>query len=310
MTSAPVDLLIFRQQALRLTGLASVSVGVIGDDRHAATGGYHIGKGALVAIGRYHPRAAAGSASEDYSCRKQRDRAGLTDNASALDIGYNWPNGGNPAWLRFNRLLVADLQAGHPALNAVRATNFSRDGRERKRIDREHGFGEIDDSADSVDIHTHIEFYRDTEGNRQTSFDRLAELIRAAIAGTAPTAAPTATQPEDDMELDVQIPHGFDVNNALIFSYRPDRQGGLSIATDTGDPDTAHPNGIGTATFRVAIHAEHATGWTLAPPVVCDSAKRRVDVTIPIGTDKVGVRRTSAFAGDLGLQPASALKWY
>lgn len=182
MTSAPPDLLAFRHQIISLTGLNGLSVGIVGDSAHAATGGYHEGKSDLARVGRYHTWATAGSNSEDYSVRLQRDRDGLTDHASAIDIGYDWPHGGNQAWLKFNNLLAADLRAGQPALAAVRAVNYSPDGTLRRRIDRENGFA-VEVSSDSVDIHTHIECFRDTEGRRQDTLNRLVALIRAAITG-------------------------------------------------------------------------------------------------------------------------------
>lgn len=195
MTSAPPDLLAFRQNVITLTGLDGVSVGIVGDSTHAATGGYHEGQSALARVGRYHTWAAAGSSGEDYSVRLQRDRNGLTDHASAIDIGYQWPHGGNQAWLRFNALLAADLHAGHPALAAIRAVNYSPDGTLKRRIDREYGFA-VEVSSDSVDIHTHIECYRDTEGRRQNCLDRLTALIQAAVNNTSPQ--------EDDMSAQAE----------------------------------------------------------------------------------------------------------
>jgi hypothetical protein len=190
MTNSPADLLGFRRQVMAETGLADpADIGIVGDGAHARTGGYHEGHDVLVAIGRYHPGAQyVGSSVEDYSCRLGRDRAGLTDSASALDIGAQWPRGGRLAWLRFNNSLVRTLQAGDPALAAIRAVNYSPDGTSRHRIDRQYGFNVIEDSTDSVDVHTHIEWYRDTEGNRQTSLDRLVALVRAARDNTTPTA--------------------------------------------------------------------------------------------------------------------------
>lgn len=185
MTNAPADLLGFRRAVMAETGLADpADVGIVGDGIHQRTGGYHEGRSVLAAIGRYHPGAAAGSSTEDYSARLARDRAGLTEDASAADIGASWPRGGRQAWLRFNRLLVAQLQAGDPALAAIRAINYSPDGTSRRRIDRQYGFANVQDSADSVDIHTHFEWYRDTAGQRQASLDRLVELIRAARDNT------------------------------------------------------------------------------------------------------------------------------
>ena len=118
MTNAPADLLALRATVQRLTGLADpADVGIVGDGLHARTGGYHEGRDVLAAIGGYHPGAAAGSLSEDYSARLARDRVGLTDDASAMDIGAAWPHGGRAAWLRFNNALAAALRSSFSGLH-------------------------------------------------------------------------------------------------------------------------------------------------------------------------------------------------
>jgi hypothetical protein len=171
MTNAPADLLSLHAAIMRRTGLTAVEVGIVGDAAHGGRG-YHEGRTDLT---------RAGVINTDYSVRLARDRAGLTESASAMDIGANWRTGGRAAWLRFNALFVADLHANNPALAAVRATNYSPDGTARRRTDREAGWSVVS-SSDVVDIHTHIEWYRDTEGRRQASLDRIDALIAAAIA--------------------------------------------------------------------------------------------------------------------------------
>lgn len=187
MTSAPADLLAFRATVMRLTGLTDpAAVGIVGDGAHQRTGGYHEGVDVLEGIGRYHPPASGhvGSDSEDYSVRTARDRRGLSASASAMDIGYRWPHGGYTAWLKFNRLLVAALPRD-PALGAIRGVNYSPDGTAKCRVDREAGF-RVTSSTDTVDVHTHIEWYRDTEGKRAVCLARLADLITQAIIGKTP----------------------------------------------------------------------------------------------------------------------------
>jgi len=194
VSSAPADLLGFRTGVRSRTGLAAAEVGIVGDGAHARTGGYHEGRDVLVSIGRYHPPATAhvGDAGEDYSARKLRDRTGLSLSSSAVDIGSAWRQG-HGVWLRFNVLLVAALHGGDPALAAVRAVNFTVDGATKHRTDREHGWA-VEDSTDTVLTHTHVEFYRDTEGRRAQCLDRLLKLIDAAIA--PPTAGGTVGQAE------------------------------------------------------------------------------------------------------------------
>lgn len=177
MTNAPADLLDLRSRLQSLTGLSAVNIGIVGDAAHARTGGYHIGKSGLVNAGVW---------SSDYSVRLTRDRNGATESASAMDVGSGWRQG-SAAWLRWNNLLVDALRTGGPALSAVRAVNFTLDGHTKLRTDREDAFRLVS-TTDTVDIHTHIEWYRDTEGTagRARSLDFIAALADQAITGRAP----------------------------------------------------------------------------------------------------------------------------
>jgi hypothetical protein len=175
MTNAPTDLLGLRSRLQTLTGLSPVDVGIVGDAAHARSGGYHIGRSGLIAAGVWN---------SDYSVRLPRDRNWATESASAMDVGAGW-HAGHAVWLRWNNLLANALRAGDPALSAVRAINYSPDGSLKWRIDREQSW-RTESSGDTVDIHTHVEFYRDTEGHRQQSLDRIAALAQQAITGQAP----------------------------------------------------------------------------------------------------------------------------
>lgn len=174
MTIAPNDLVVTRLDLLHRTGLPGDAIGIKGNAAHVADGiGYHLGKDQLK-MGR-----------GPYSARLARDRRGLTNAASALDLGCTWGHGGRAAWLRFNRLLLAALRAGDPALAGIRAINCTLDGQSRHRFDRENGFKDAT-SSDSVTTHTHIEWYRDTEGARAGACRaRLLQLVDQAITGKA-----------------------------------------------------------------------------------------------------------------------------
>lgn len=185
MTNAPADLLGLRSTLQQLTGLSAVDVGIVGDAAHARSGGYHIGRSGLVAAGVW---------STDYSVRLTRDRNGATESASAMDVGAGWKQG-RATWLRWNQLLANALRANEPALAAVRAINYSPDGTTKWRLDREAGWRTAS-TSDTVDIHTHVEWYRDTEGHRQASLDRIAGLAQQAITGQV-VLAPTITEGDD-----------------------------------------------------------------------------------------------------------------
>lgn len=201
MTTTPADLLGHRSRVMAKTGLRAVEVGIPGDDEHATTGGYHIGKDGLVRIGRFHPppTSRVGSSTEDYSARQLRDRVGLTNAASAVDYGDDWPRGGRQAWIRFNNLLYEEMRDRPGNLPALRAINFSRDGRERKRYDQNNRSQGVINSTDTVTNHSHAEFWRDTEGTpaRAQTLARIEQLIDAAIGGTAP---PPASGPQEEDE--------------------------------------------------------------------------------------------------------------
>lgn len=208
MSSAPADLLQFRAGARAVTGLSAEDVGIVGDGAHQRTGGYHEGRDVIVSIGRFHAPASAnvGSGVEDYSARQARDRTGLTNSSSASDVGSQWPHGGRAAWLRWNNLLYAEMHDRPGNLPALRAVNISLDGRHKQRYDQLHRGDGLIASADSVDTHTHLEFWRDTEGSRRATLDRIVQLMRAAIGGSTPT---TTAAEDDDMKLD----DGFTIPN-------------------------------------------------------------------------------------------------
>jgi hypothetical protein len=178
MTNPPGDLATFRTgKVIPATGLQGNDVGINPDSAHLGDGGYHVGCVDVQRIGRWNT---------DYSTRQQRDRLDGTNLASAMDIGDDWPNGGRPAWLRFNNLLVSQLRASDPALAALRAVNFSPDGSLRRRYDSLHPEQGVIPSTDSVTIHTHLEWWRNTAGtaSRARSLARIGQIIDAAIRNT------------------------------------------------------------------------------------------------------------------------------
>jgi len=185
-TTIPGDMAAHRQRGMKQTGLRGDAWGIAPDDDHKAGGGYHCGLKDCQNIGKFHLPAVAhvGSATEDYSVRQYRDRIVGGNEASAEDIGDNWPNGGRAAWLRFNNILISQLRAGDPELAALRAVNFSPDGTQRKRYDSLHPEQGVIPSTDSVTIHTHLEYWRDTTGTalRSRAFTRVEAIIAAAIA--------------------------------------------------------------------------------------------------------------------------------
>lgn len=168
MTYAPADLLAVRQYLLTSTGLSGDAVGIVGDPEHASTGGYHEGNDDLARVGRL---------STDYSKRENaRDRPG-SNAASALDIG-DFVHG--KVSLRSLTLgFVAACERSDPRTADVREVIYTPDGSTVRRFDR-LGIRTTGDSSHL--FHTHISFFRDSEGRRAQP-DNVLGLLRALIEG-------------------------------------------------------------------------------------------------------------------------------
>ena len=293
MTNAPTDLLTVRQRVMAATGLTDpADVGIVGDGIHARTGGYHEGADVLAAIGVLN---------SDYSVAEYaRDQRGLTNSASAMDIALAWPNGGRAAAIRFSNLIVADLLAGTPGTECVRAINYSPDGTTRLRRDQRSGLG-AESSSDSVDIHTHFEFWRDTEGTRNGAFcDLLLRRIRQAITGTDP-GAPTSSTGEPNVISDVLAPgFGIDENDAYIDPV--DHKGVVSVSflrIESGAYSGGYLTlaGSDSALVRVGIHnASGAWSWQDISPAFATGST--APIGLPKGTDGLKLARKRRRATD------------
>lgn len=157
MTYAPASLLTLRVYLASKTGLPNVSLGIVGDSsRHVR--GYHLGRDRIY--------SANGSGDADYSVRTDRDRSGLSNAASAIDIGNFKQLRAMSVWL------VERARSNTPDTHDIREIIYSPDGVRVLRWDRERGVssaprtGEADNSHLT---HTHISWYRDSETRDKTS---------------------------------------------------------------------------------------------------------------------------------------------
>lgn len=131
-------------------------LGIVGDSNHHT--GYHLGRD------RIYDGSGPGIGDADYSVRTTRDRAGLTNAASAIDLGRI--DDTLTALRRFSVWFVdtcVTLRGG--AYRDVREVIYSPDGRTVYRYDGTDGVvrtgpGQGDDTHLT---HTHISFYRDSE---------------------------------------------------------------------------------------------------------------------------------------------------
>lgn len=152
MTRAPANLQAAR--SLLLTHLDNApgpddldpgEVGIVGDSAHR--GGYHCGSDRVV--------------TGDYSVvESPRDRAGLTLDAAALDVGqFSVTSGGKTHTLAsFSVWCVAQCAANAPDTRDIREIIYSPDGKTVKRWDR---LGKRTSGDSSHRWHTHFSFFRD-----------------------------------------------------------------------------------------------------------------------------------------------------
>lgn len=151
MSYAPETILEVRRFLQPLTNLSASGLGIVGDAAHARRASYHNGRDRVLAYNRL---------ATDYSTRTARDRAGLTNAASALDIG-NFPR------LRtFSVWLVGQCRKDAPGTRDIREVIYSPDGVRVLRWDRQRGFASLPRTGEADNSHlwhTHISWYRDSE---------------------------------------------------------------------------------------------------------------------------------------------------
>ncbi|MBM7489813.1 hypothetical protein JOD64_001035 [Micromonospora luteifusca] len=155
MTRAPANLLAVRSLLLthlnvdpntvRAADLEPAEVGIVGDPAHR--GGYHCGSDRVV--------------TNDYSVvESPRDRAGLTLDAAALDVGgFEVRSGGRTHTLSsFSLWCVGQCAANAADTRDIREIIYSPDGSTVKRWDR---LGKRSTGDSSHRWHTHFSFFRD-----------------------------------------------------------------------------------------------------------------------------------------------------
>lgn len=148
MTYAPASI---SDAASYLVGQGFANLGIVGDAAH--TWGYHAGKDRIF--------GPAGQGWADVSVKTVRDKAGLSNAASALDLGH-----ADKSQLRsFTGWLINRCKANAADTRDLREVIGSLDGRNTIYYDRERDV--VATNAPGVDSshlwHTHLSFYRDSE---------------------------------------------------------------------------------------------------------------------------------------------------
>lgn len=160
-----------------------VNLGVVGDAAHQAKGmSYHLGRSQL--------------ASDAYSRTTTRDRAGLSEAASAIDLGRL--KGALGPLRAFSRWLVVQCQAGIPGTADIREVIYTIDGKVVMRYDRERGAASTPRPGEanlSHLTHTHVSFYRDSE--RRSKVGIFTPYFALLTAPVPPKPAPSSK--EDDV---------------------------------------------------------------------------------------------------------------
>ncbi|WP_328382909.1 hypothetical protein OHQ88_10505 [Micromonospora zamorensis] len=193
MTTAPANLMAVRRLLLdhlnvdesryRDADLEPAEVGIVGNAAHR--GGYHCGSDRVV--------------NNDYSVvESPRDRAGLTLDAAALDIGWFEVRVGGVTHnlYTFNRWMVAQLSANTADSRDIREWIYTLDGKTVKRWDR---LKKRSTGDSSHRWHSHGSWFRDAikAGRDQRSLFR---RYLTTIGLIRPNPTPTAPLEVPDME--------------------------------------------------------------------------------------------------------------
>lgn len=129
-------------------------LGIVGDTAHRR--GYHVGKDRIFSAG--------GQGWQDYSVRRARDRAGLSNAAEAIDIG--WFDLGDRDLTGLLRHLRAEAAAGR-ARDIREIISERVDGSQIYRVDFPSGAVEGLPGSNERPHHGHVSYYRDSEGREK-----------------------------------------------------------------------------------------------------------------------------------------------
>ena len=140
-----------------------VPLGIVGNNAHC--GGYHLGADRIYSDCACKPSGACvkGQRSNDYSVQYSRDKKGLSNAASAIDLGKL--NKSLHELRKFSRWLVARCQNDATVRHLVREIIYSPDG---QKVQRYSGADNViyvgpGNGDSSHTTHTHISFWRDTQ---------------------------------------------------------------------------------------------------------------------------------------------------
>lgn len=177
--------LIDAREYLMDRGISGRSIGIVGDESHQSSGGYHVGNDVLAMIGKL---------TTDYSKRQtEKDRPG-SNAAMALDIG-----GLSAQQLyELTAWLIAQCRAGTPDTRNIREVIGRRTP--QGGVTRYDALGiQPDSGTKDHETHTHISYYRDSEGQDKTS------VFRRYFEGEPPPEQAAEVEDEEQEEDTVVV---------------------------------------------------------------------------------------------------------
>jgi hypothetical protein len=265
-------------------------LGCVGDPAHAATGGYHEGRDDLAAHGRL---------GYDYSVVESKRDTRPTNAASAVDFaGATW-------WRPLTLWLVDQCRAGAAGTEDIREIIYTPDGKTVRRWDR---LGIRTSGDDSHLWHTHLSFYRDSEGRRGS----FLALLRRYFEPAAQPVQPAAIDTGDDEDMSTgMIPAGFAYGGSNGRKDLLVAGGGLGPVGGGLFGNKRVVLGFGAdftpkagLLLRVAYRVEDK-GWTVEDDVLVHAAGNRYTTFLPTGTTKFSVGRVQRTTGDVDKDPVS-----
>jgi hypothetical protein len=278
VTYAPDDLFAVVHY-LNSQGAPWESLGIVGDSAHVATGGYHVGRDDLDAHGRL---------GYDYSVVESSRDANPTDAASAVDFaGVDW-------WRPLTLWLVAQVRAGAPGSEDIREIIYTPDGVAVHRWDR---LGIRSTGDDSHLYHTHLSFFRDSEGRRGSFVSLLRRFFEGAGVGT-----PHGQDDEEEMSTGM-IPAGFAFGDT---ARRDSLIVGLGLGPVNGGDFRNRRVVLGLAAdftpaagveLRVALKSDGLT-WGVETVTVFGPGDR-MPIFLPNGVTKISIGRVKRGSGDV-----------
>jgi hypothetical protein len=277
MTYAPDDL-IAALTYLHQQGAPWDSLGCVAGPGDRAGGGYHCGWDWLAPV----------YGTDDYSyCESARDHV-KSDAASAIDIG------GATWWHDLSLWLVDRCEAGATGVEDIREVIYTPDFVSVHRWDR-LGIRTTGDSSHL--FHTHISFFRASEGHRGT----FLALLRRYFEHT-PTS-PAQTSEDDDMATTGTVPAGWAfgdgprrdqcITGAGLGPVGGGEFGWKRVVLGLG-ADFTPKAGV---QVRVAVKSE-GLAWGVQN-VTLRAPDNRVAIFLPNGVTKISIGRAKRAAGDV-----------